>query len=118
MVVMKSYDGVAVDHYMRTILEQDLTEHETDNALTLLTTLTTLAEDDFPHEKTFIRVSKTRLKFHEEIVRVRGIQIFTTHGEENDLRGVYIPRGDLKTIKTAMTSLFEALGKGYTLKDL
>lgn len=115
---MKNYDGLAVDRYMRAILEEELTEHETDNALTLLTTLTTLAPELFPHEETFVRVAKTRLKFHEEIVRVRGIQLYTTHGPDNLERAIFIPRTSLTSLKTAMSTLFAVLGQGYSLGDL
>ncbi len=114
---MRSYSGPAVDRYMRKILEQDLTEEQTDNALTLLTTLTTIAGDKFPHETSFIRVNKTRLKFHPEIVRVRGITLFTLK-EDGTERTVTLHLNDLRNIKTAFDALFKSLGAGYSLDDL
>ena len=114
---MQNYSGTAVDQYMRVVLEQDLSPDQTDNALTLLTTLTSLASPQFPHEKTFIRVNKTRLLFHPETVRVRGITLFTLK-EDGTERAVSIPKDDLRNIKTAMASLFAILGDGLSLDDL
>ena len=102
---------------MRKVLEQDLTDEQTDNALTLLTTLTTIAGDKFPHETTFVRVNKSKLLFHPEVVRVRGITLFTLKDDGTE-RLVSLQLNDLRTIQTSFNALFAALGEGYSLDDL
>ena len=114
---MRSYSGKAVDTYIRKVLEQDLSKEHTDNALTLLTTLTTIAPDLFPHESTFVRVNKIRPNHKPDTVYVLGITIFTptTKGEE---RSLTLQKGDLKTLPSSFDALFSTLGAGYSLDDL
>lgn len=113
---MNSYDKSVVDQYIRSVLEQDLEADEVGNALTLLSTLTTVASDNFPPGNTFIRVERHSIKFHPEIVRTRGVIISVIRdGEEK--RTLHIPRPNLSHLETAMDAMFFVLKNGHLMDD-
>lgn len=113
---MNSYDGSVVDQYMRSVLAQDLNDDEIDNAMTLLSTLTTVAAEHFPPEHTVIRVHRVQLKFHPEIVKAQGV-IVSVLKDGDEKRTLHIPRPNLSDLETAMDAMFFVLRNGHLMSD-
>lgn len=113
---MNSYDAETVDHYVRSVLAQDLNDDEIDNALSLLSTLTSIASANFPPSQTFIKVDRRALKFNPDIVKARGVIISVLrNGEEK--RTLHIPRNNLADLETAMDAMFFVLKNGHLMDD-
>lgn len=101
---------------MRAVLGQDLNDDEVDNAMTLLSTLTTVAGSSFPPENTTIRVDRIQLKFHPEIVKAQGVLITVMDGKD-EKRKLFIPRPNLNNLQTAMEAMFFVLKNGHLMDD-
>lgn len=113
---MNSYDGSAVDQYMRSVLAQDLNDNEIDNALSLLGTLTTLASANFPPDCTFIKVERRSMKFNPDLVKARGVVISVIR-DGDEKRTLHIPRNNLSDLETAMDAMFFVLKNGHLMDD-
>lgn len=113
---MSTYDGAAVDQYMRSVLSQDLNDNEISNALSLLDTLTSMASANFPPSNTFIKVERRAMKFNPDVIKARGVVISVIRdGEEK--RTLHIPRNNLTDLETAMDAMFFVLKNGHLMDD-
>ncbi len=113
---MNSYAAETVDHYVRTVLAQDLNDDEIDNALSLLSTLTSIASTNFPPGQTFIKVDRRALKFNPDIVKARGV-IISVLRDGDEKRTLHIPRNNLADLETAMDAMFFVLKNGHLMDD-
>lgn len=86
---MTSYIDFAADHYMRSVLTDELSTDEADNALTALTALTSIHPELYPFNRTFVRPDHQ--KGSDGATGVR----FVVYGAEGMERMIRVPRGDL-----------------------
>lgn len=93
---MTNYSEYATDLYMRSVLSDELTVVEVDNALTALTSITSLFPDKFPANRTFVRPD------HETIhMKATGVR-FVVYGDAGIIRQIRIPRGSLASLADAV----------------
>ena len=88
---------------MRSVLSDELSDDEADNALTALTTLTTIHPELFPFERTFARPD------HQKGVAGSSGVRFVVYGEEGEVRFLRVPRSDLTSISEAIDSVIALL---------
>lgn len=93
------YPQVAADQYMFSVLSDELTDNEADNALTALSTLTSLYPALFPSEHTFVRPDHQRGVDGPSGVR------FVVFGEDGVVRMVRLPRQDLSSLTEAIETI-------------
>jgi hypothetical protein len=91
-----NYTPHATDQYMRSVLIDELSDDEADNALTALSTLTSLFPGLFPFERTFARPD------HNPTVRGPAGVRFVVFGDNGVERMVQIPREDLSSVAEAV----------------
>ena len=96
---MTRYNADATDEYMRSVLIDELSDDEADNALTALSTLTSLFPALFPFDRTFARPDHQRGTDGPSGVR---FVVFGSHGVE---RMVRVPRMDLSSVAEAIESV-------------
>ena len=96
---MTRYNADATDEYMRSVLIDELSDDEADNALTALSTLTSLFPALFPFDCTFARPDHQRGSNGPAGVR---FEVFGPNGIE---RMVRIPRVDLSSVAEAVESV-------------
>lgn len=96
---MTRYNADATDSYMRSVLIDELSDDEADNALTALTTLTSLFPALFPFDRTFARPDHQRGTDGPSGVR------FVVFGEHGIERMVRVPRMDLSSVAEAVESV-------------
>lgn len=96
---MTRYNPDATDSFMRSVLIDELSDDEADNALTALSTLTSLFPALFPFERTFARPDHQRGTDGPSGVR------FVVFGDAGIERMVRIPRSDLCSVAEAVESV-------------
>lgn len=96
---MTSYSQSAADQYMFSVLSDELTDDEADNALTALSTLTGLFPALFPAEHTFVRPDHQRGTDGPSGVR------FVVFGDGGVVRMVRLPRQDLRSVAEAVETI-------------
>ena len=94
-----TYTASATDQYMRSVLIDELTDDEADNALTALSTLTSLYPQLFPFDRTF-----TRPDHYPSQAGASGVR-FIVFGPEGIERMVRIPKQDLSSVAEAVESV-------------
>lgn len=99
---MNRYNNFATDQYMLSVLSDELTINEADNALTALTTLTSAYPQLFPFERTFARPD------HDHTSDVRGpVGVrFIVYGEKGVERMIRLPRSVFATLKATIDEVF------------
>ncbi len=100
---MTRYDAFAADQYMRSVLTDELSDDETDNALSALTTLTIIHPSLFPHDRTFVRPD------HQQGVDGPSGVRFVVYGDEGIERMLRLPRRDLTSISETIDRLVDLL---------
>jgi len=108
---MTRYNEIATDQYMRSVLVEEFTIDEADNALTALSTLTSNYPRLFPHERTFARPDHDPTVSRTGPAGVR----FVVYGEEGIERQVRLPRADLASLKSSIDGVFGVLDSLYKL---
>jgi hypothetical protein len=98
-----TYSEFATDQYMLSVLAEELTVDEADNALTTLTTLTHTSPAYFPPERTFVRPDH-----HRGVDGPTGVR-FIVYGEEGVVRSLRLPRECLGTLKEAIDDIYLSL---------
>lgn len=91
-----NYNADATDQYIRSLLVEELSDDEADNAMTALSTLTSLFPSFFPFDRTF-----ALLHSHWGFSGPSGVR-FVVYGEEGEERSVHIPRADLSSVAEAI----------------
>lgn len=91
-----NYTASAADQHMRNALIDELTPDEADNAMTALSTLTSLFPSFFPFDRTFVSTD------HYPTLRGPSGVRFVVYGEEGQERTVHIPRADLSSVAEAI----------------
>ena len=94
-----TYNASAADQYMLSVLSDELTITEADNALTALSTLTSVSPGLFPFDRTFVRPDHQ--KGTDGAAGVR----FVVYGEQGIIRMIRIPRSDLQDLDDAIDSV-------------
>lgn len=94
-----NYNADATDQYIRSLLVEELSDDEADNAMTALSTLTSLFPSFFPFDRTF-----ALLHSHWGFSGPSGVR-FVVFGEDGIERSVHIPRDDLFTVATAVDAV-------------
>lgn len=94
-----TYTASATDQYMRSVLIDELSDDEADNALTALSTLTSLFPKLFPFDRTFARPDH-----YPSQPGVSGVR-FVVFGPEGIERMVRIPKWDLSSVAEAVESV-------------
>lgn len=93
---MTNYNEYATDQYMRSVLVDEFSPDETDNALTALSSITSLFSELFPPERTFVRPD------HENRhLRPTGVR-FIVYGDSGIVRQIRIPKSALSSISHAI----------------
>jgi hypothetical protein len=100
---MTSYNASATDQYMLSVLVDEFSVDEADNALTALTTLTTTYPELFPSERTFARPD------HQPGTKGAAGVRFVVFGETGVERMIRMPRAALASLKDAINTLYEIL---------
>ncbi|UVG35183.1 hypothetical protein SEA_CECE_177 [Microbacterium phage Cece] len=90
---MTHYADFAADQYMRSVLREEFTSAESDNALTALSTLTGLFPGLFPIDRTFARPD-----YQRGSERALGVR-FVVYGPEGIERTVRVPRAALASLE-------------------
>lgn len=98
-----TYNSSATDQYMISVLVDEFSVDEADNALTALSTLTSLNPQLFPPERTFARPD------HQMGVKGPAGVRFVVYGEEGVERMIRLPRAALETLKAAIDSIYAVL---------
>ncbi|URP22219.1 hypothetical protein SEA_BIG4_186 [Microbacterium phage Big4] len=94
-----NYTQDSTDQYMRDILVEELTPDAADNALTALSTLTSLYPGVFPSNRTFVRPHHDPTASGPSGVR------FVVYGDEGVLRSIYLPGTDLRNVAHAIEAV-------------
>jgi hypothetical protein len=100
---MTRYTDYATDQYMRSVLADELSVDEADNALTALTSLTSAYPKLFPFERTFVRPD------HQTGVRGAAGVRFVVYGEDGVERFLRLPRAALVSLKESIDQVFDLL---------
>lgn len=100
---MTRYTDFAADQYMRSVLTEELSIDEADNALTALTTLTSTYPRLFPFERTFARPDHQR-----GVDGAAGVR-FIVYGEDGEERFLRLPRKALGSLRDSINEVFEVL---------
>jgi hypothetical protein len=95
-----NYNCEATDQYMLSVLVDEFSVDEADNALTALSTLTNAYPSLFPHERTFARPD------HQPGVKGPAGVRFVVFGESGIVRFIQLPREALASLKAAIDNLF------------
>lgn len=103
---MTRYNADSADQYMRSVLLDELSTEEADNALTALSTLTTAYPSLYPFDRTFVRPDHDRTAGADGPAGVR----FIVYGEEGVERFIRLPRAALASLKASIDELFSVLG--------
>lgn len=102
---MTTYNSEAADQYMRSVLTEELSIDESDNALTALTALTTAYPQLYPFDRTFVRPDHDRTADRPGPAGVR----FIVYGEAGVERFIRLPRSVLSSLKGTIDELFDVL---------
>ncbi len=90
---------------MRSVLADEFTTDEADNALTALTALTTAYPQLYPFDRTFVRPDHDRTADAPGPAGVR----FIVYGEDGVERFIRLPRAVLGSLRSAIDELFNVL---------
>lgn len=96
---MSNYNDQSVDQYMRKVLREEFSTSEADNALTALSTLTSLYPDLFPYDDSFVRPD------HQQGVKGAAGVRFEVYDDKGVVRFLRIPRHSLSTVKDAVDTV-------------
>lgn len=102
---MNDYSPVGVDQYMLSVLSDELTADEADNALTALSALTSVHPETYPFNRTFARPDHQRDRNGAAGVR------FIVYGEFGMERMIRVPRADLASLETLIDSVLAWAGR-------
>lgn len=94
-----NYNATTTDQFMRSVLVDEFTIDEADNALTALSTLTSLFPDQYPASRTYARPD------HQRGVKGAAGVRFVVYGEEGEERVLRVPRELLSTVQSAVGSV-------------
>ncbi len=94
-----NYTPYATDQYMRSVLIDEFSDDEADNALTALSALTSIYPSYYPSERTFVKTHH-----HRGSDRAIGVR-FVVYGEDGIERSVFLPREDLADIGRAIDAV-------------
>lgn len=100
---MTSYNASATDQYQLSVLTDELSMDEADNALTALNTLTSTYPRLFPFDRTFARPD------HQIGVNGPTGVRFIVYGDEGVERFIRVPRAALASLRGSIDSLYEIL---------
>lgn len=93
---MTNYNDQTTDLYMRSVLSDELHAYEVDNALTTLSSLTSLFPGLFPADRTYVRSD------HETVhMRPSGVR-FVVYSDTGIVRQIRLPRALLGDVATAI----------------
>jgi len=104
-----TYNSSATDQYMLSVLVDEFSVDEADNALTALSTLTSAYPQLFPSERTFARPD------HQLGVNGPAGVRFVVFGEEGIVRVIRLPRAVLTSLRNTINELFLILVATYKL---
>lgn len=100
---MSPYNSSATDQYMLSVLADELSVDEADNALTGLNALTSRHPKLFPPDRTFARPD------HQNGVRGPAGVRFVVYGDEGVERFLRLPRAALASLKDTIDSIYNLL---------
>lgn len=102
-----TYSYSDVSHHMWASLLDTMSRDEADNAITALTTLTSIFPNLFPSRSTFVRADS-----QFSVRGPTGVR-FVVYDEGQISRTVRIPRSDLLTISSAVDSVIATVSSTY-----
>lgn len=98
-----TYSEIATDQYMLSVLAEELSVDEADNALTALSWLTSAHPGYFPTERTFVRPEH---QSGED--RATGVR-FVVYGPEGIDRFLRLPRASLTSVSECIDDMYYRL---------
>ena len=98
-----TYNASSADQYMLSVLADELSVNEADNALTGLSVLTSISPSLFPFEDTFVRPDHQRGLQGPSGVR------FVVYGSEGVVRQIHVPRAALRSLEATVDNIYSIL---------